>query len=303
MPHLTINGVTFPGEADSFGESPEFIGDILGRAQSGALVESRTTRKRRWRVRSVFMLASDAEAWRRFLEGDGHFWRLTNNGVSSKGVGPQSGGAFSFSTFSPPTGSMGCVTVSAAGSIGWNLASVMGPGWTPASGFTLSIYRQDSTALGDTTTGFYRYLVMGTAAWALGTANPAGATQWRDGSTGNFGVGRWLEMSAAGVLSIWGKGNSAGGNAAHSYAMVTALPFALPSSWQSSVVDFSDARRLLNLPWLSLNPRITLGGDAIPDANGATVVARVNVLEQRNVRLAGAHRNNARVIEVEFTEV
>lgn len=306
MPHLTVNGVTFPGEADSFSETPEWIGDVTGRAQSGALVESRTTRKRRWNVRSVFLQASEAEAWRLFLEGNGHNWRLATGGVSSKGVGPQSGGTYTFSNFAPPTGSMSCVTVgsnTAAGSISWNLSTVMGPGWTPSSGFTISVYRQDSSALGDTSSGYYRYLVTGSSAWSVGTANPSGLTQWRDGSTGSYGVGRWLELNSSGVLALWGKGNSASANAAHNYAMLTALPFALPSSWQSSLVDYTDDRRAASLPWISENPRITLGGDAIPDADGATVVARVQSLDQRNVRLGGAHRNNARVLTVEFIEV
>ena len=117
MAHLTVNGVTFPGEADSFAESPEFIGDVTGRAQSGALVESRVTRKRRWGVRSVFLTATDAEAWRLMLEGDGHQWRLATNAVSSKGQGPASGGSYSFSSFAPATGTIGCVTVNAGSSI------------------------------------------------------------------------------------------------------------------------------------------------------------------------------------------
>lgn len=303
MPHLTVNGVTFPGEADTFGEQGEFIGDVLGRSQSGALVESRTTRKRRWRARSVFLLASDAEAWRRFLEGDGHNWQFASNAVSSKGLGPVSGGVWSMSSFSAPAGTVECVTVTGGSSVEWNLGSAMGPGWTPSRGWTVFVYRQDSTALGDTSTGFYRYMITGSSTWTLGTANPSGVTQWRDGSTGSWGVGRWMELNAAGRLALHGKGNSAGANSTHSYAMLTALPFAAPSSWQSQLVDFTEARRAVNRSWVSANPRVLIGGDAIPDPDGVQVVARVGVLDQRNVRLSGAHRNNARIIEVEFIEV
>lgn len=303
MPHLTVNGVTFPGEADSFAESPEWIGDVTGRSQSGALVESRTTRKRRWAVRSVFLQAAEAEAWRLMLEGDGHYWRLATNAVSSKGLGASSGGTFSFATFTPPTGNTPCISVGAGSSVSWALGSVMGPRWTPAAGFTLSVYRQDSTSSGDATSGFYRYLVTGSSAWALGTANPAGVTQYRDGTAGTYGVGEWLELTANGNLSLHGKGNSAGASHAHSYAYLTALPFALPSGWVASLNAYTDARRLAGLPWISENPRVVLAGDAIPDTNGANVVARVQSLDQRNVVLGGAHRNNARVLTVEFIEV
>jgi len=303
MPHLTVNGVTFPGEANSFAESPEFIGDVTGRSQSGALVESRTTRKRRWSVRSVFLQAAEAEAWRTMLEGGGHQWSLSGNAISSKGVGPQAGGTFSFATMGAPAGNLGCISVGAGASVAWNLASVMGPGWTPTSGYTVAVYRQNSTTLGDTATGFFRYLVTGSVTWTVGTPNPGSLTQYQDGTSGSFAVGRWLEMSSAGVLSLFGEGDAAGANFAHNYAMLTALPFALPSGWQSSLVSFTDTRRLAGLPWISQTPRVVLGGDAIPDANGVSVCARVTVLEQRNVVLGGAHRNNARVLTVDFIEV
>lgn len=303
MAHLTVNGVTFPGVADSFAESPEFIGDNLGRSQNGSLVESRTTRKRRWGVRSVFLSASDAEAWRLLLEGDGHFWRLGTNAISSKGLGPSSGGTYSFTTFSPPTGTTACVEVGAGSQISFPVAAYMGPRWTPTLGFTISIYKLDVSTSGDATTGFYRYMITGSSPWSVGTPNPAGITQWQDSTSGSFNVGQWVAMSAGGSLTIHGRGNVAGVAAFKQYAYLTVLPFALPASWQSSFVAFTEARRAAGLPWVSLNPKIVLGGDAIPDANGASVVARVNTLEQRNVVLSGAHRNNARVLEVEFIEV
>lgn len=304
MPHLTVNGVQFPGEADSFFEEPEFIGDVTGRSQSGSLVESRTTRKRRWSVRSVFLTATDAEAWRLMLEGDGHQWRLATNAVSSKGQGPSSGGSYSFSSFTPTTGTIGCVTVNAGSSISWALGAVMGPRWTPALGWTAIVLRQDGTTIGDTSSGFYRYMITGAGSYSVGTANPSGLTQWRDYSSGALNVGRWLAMSAAGVLSLHGLGSATGSPSnAHSYAQLTVLPFALPSTWQFDIATQCLNRQTDGLPFLSENPRIVLDGDAIPDDDGANVVARVSTLDQRNVRLAGAHRNNARVITVEFIEV
>lgn len=300
MPHLTVQGVTFPGEADSFTESGEFVGDVTGRSQNGTLVEARTTRKRRWSVRSVFVGSAEADAWRLALEGDGHHWALATHAVSDKGVGSIAG-SFSFTTFTPTTGTIGCVEVTSGGTIQWNLANVMGPRWTTSSGWTAIVLREDRTLANDSSNGFFRYMVIGSGAFS--GINPAGSTQYRDATSGTFSVGHWFAMTSDGVVSLAGRGNIAGVNAIHRYAQLTILPFALPASWQSAIATQTSARQTAGLPFLSELPRISLGGDAIPDTNGATCVARVGSLDQRNVRLAGSHANNARILTVEFIEV
>lgn len=303
MPHLTVNGITFPGQADSLEEEPQYVGEALGRSSNGAMLESRTTRKRMWRLRSVFLTPTEANGWQRTIEGDGHYWRLGTTAVSTKGRGPNVGGTYNFTTFAPPTGSAACIQVGSGSSIKWSMGSALGPGWSPESGFTISVYARKSATEGDIGTAYYRYLVTGTAGWNQGTANPSNVTQYRNGTSGTYGVGYWLDLTTAGVLGLYGFGDSAGAANAKSYAYLTILPFALPSAWVSGLASHTETMRLAVLPFISELPRVVLAGDAIPDANGVNAIGRVRSLGQRNVNLAGSQRNNARVIEVEFFEV
>lgn len=304
MPHLTINGVTFPGEADSFEEQPQWVGETLGRSSNGAMIESRTARKRRWRVRSVFVQAAEAEQWRRMIEGEGQYWRLGSHAISSKGLGPNSGGSYTYSTFtSGATSGLGAIEVASGSSIKWSLTSTFGSSWSPSSGYTVSVYARKQTGDGDTESANRRYLFTGSSAWTQGTANPSGVTQYRDGASGSYGAGYWIDLTSAGVLGLYGYGDSAGAAGAHRYQYLSILPFAIPSTWVSGLVAHTSTMLTAVSPFIAEFPRVVLAGDAIPDTNGVNAVGRVQVLEQRNVRLGGAHRSNARILDVDFFEV
>lgn len=301
MAHLTACGVTIPGAADTFDETPEFVGDLHQRATSGALGETRTGRKRAWSCTTSFLQAGTAEMLRKLLEGDGHAFSFSSNVYSNKGLGPDVGGSYTQAGSGGPFA--GRITVASGNTFPLALQNAMGApgGWAPSSyGFTILVWRFDVN--GDDGSGgagtWTHYILTGTTTMATGSANPAGVAQLKNGVAGSFNAGRWAYIDATGNVRMQGKGASAGASVAKDYADLVVLPFAIDATTAAGLYSFHGAN-----PWPGPGRRVRLGGDAIPDPLGVDVVCRTSKVAQRNVRLAGAHRNNARVLSIDFTEV
>lgn len=299
MPHLSINGVPWPMAVDSVEESPDEVGEVYARSLGGTLLSTRISRKRKWTGKSSFHIASEAEAWRRFVEGEGQSWSFSGTGgaaISSKGVGPASG------TFTTSGGGgvlgTGKVTPASGSYVGWELARRLGVpgGWTSAKGWTLLCWKQLSVADGGDGTTFVHHIISGAVGVSRGaSANPAGVSVWRNGVFGaSYGVGNWLSIGI--TTALWGYSNA---NVAQAYAYsgVVVLPFVVPVAWVPFLYAFHAGS-----VWPSL-PRVRLGGDVVEDSGGVDVVGRVTKLPQRSIVLAGVRQNNARILELELTEV
>ena len=90
MAFLELNGWTVPVAAGSVSEEPVEIGE-RDRAFDGTYRSSIRAVKRRWRMKTVPMIRSDAEALRGLLLGLGHYWSFDTDLYSSKGLGPVAG--------------------------------------------------------------------------------------------------------------------------------------------------------------------------------------------------------------------
>lgn len=298
MPHLSINGVPWPMAVDSVKESPDEVGGVFTRSLGGALTSTRIGRKRKWSGKSSFHVASEAEAWRRFVEGDGQSWPFTftaGAAISSKGVGP-SAGTFTTSGSGGVLGT-GKVTPASGSYVGFQLARRLGVpgGWTATKGWTLLCWKQLSVADGGDGTTFHHHVISGAVGVTRGaSANPSGVSTWRNGVSGSYGVGNWLSIGT--TTALWGY-SDAGAAAAYAYSGIVVLPFVVPVAW----VPFLYAFHASTL-WPSL-PRVRLGGDVVEDAGGVDVCGRITELPQRSIVLAGQRRNNARTLDLELTEV
>jgi hypothetical protein len=297
MPHFSINGVPWPQKADSVEESPDEVGEVDTRSLGGTGLSTRIARKRKWQSSSVIHTASEGEAWRRLVEGEGQCWPFTGAGgaaISTKGLGPSSG---TFTTAA--TGgvlSTGRVTPASGLSVGFDLArrlSVPG-GWLATKGWTLLLWKKISVADGGDGTAYFHHLITGAVGVTRGaTANPAGVSTWRNGVLGSYGVGNWIAVGS--TTSLWGYSN-ANVAAAYDYSNVVVLPFVVPTSWVASLYAFHAANA-----WPAL-PRVRLGGDVVEDVGGVDILGRVTRLQQRAVVLAGTQRTNARVLDLELRE-
>ena len=297
MPHFSINGVPWPQKADSVEESPDEVGAVDDRSLGGTGTSTRIARKRKWKSSSVMHIASEGEAWRRLVEGDGQCWGFTGTGgaaFSSKGLGPSSG---SFSTAS--SGGVlgtGKVTPASGSSIGFTLArrlSVPG-GWLATKGWTLLFWKKLAVADGGDGSTYFHHVVTGAVGVTRGaTANPAGVSTWRNGVLGSYGVGNWLSV---GTTTAWWGYSDAGVAAAYDYSNVVVLPFVVPTSWVPFLYAFHAAN-----PWPSM-PRVRLGGDVVEDVGGVDVLCKAPRIAQRAVILNGTPRTNARVLDLDIRE-
>jgi hypothetical protein len=297
MPHFSINGVPWPQKADSVEESPDEVGEADTRSLGGLGLSTRIARKRRWKSSTVIHTASEGEAWRRMVEGEGQSWGFNGTAglaISSKGLGPSAG---TFTTAG--TGGMhsaGKVTPASASFVGWALARRLGVpgGWVSTKGWTILAWKKLAIADGGDGTTYFHHVVTGAVGITRGaSANPAGVSTWRNGVLGSYGVGNWLSVGV--TTSLWGfsDGNVA---AAYDYSNVVVLPFVVPSAWVPFLYAFHAANA-----WPSL-PRVRLGGDVVEDVGGVDVLGKATRIQQRALILAGSPRTNARVLELELRE-
>lgn len=297
MPHFSINGVPWPMKADSVEETPDEVGSVDDRSLGGTGLSTRIARKRRWKSTSSLHVASDGEAWRRLMEGEGQTWGFTGSGgapYSSKGLGP-SAGTYTTAASGGVLGT-GKVTPGAGASIGFALARRLGVpgGWVATKGWTLLFFKKLAVADGGDGSTYYHHIVTGAVAVTRGaTANPAGVSTWRNGVLGSYGVGNWLSV---GTTTSWWGYSDAGAAAAYDYSNVVVLPFVVPTSWVPFLYAFHAANA-----WPSL-PRVRLGGDVVEDVGGVDVLGKAPRIQQRALVLAGAARTNARVLDVELRE-
>lgn len=298
MPHVTINGVPWPMAVDSVDEQPEDIGEHTARSLNGNGTATRIARKRRWAGRSTFHAAAEGEAWRRFVEGEGQSWTFASgNAISAKGLGPSSG-SFTVSASDGVHG-LGKVTPASGNSVGFTLAKRLGVagGWAATKGWTILVWKRLSVGDGGDGTAYHHFVISGAVGVTRGaSANPVGVSQWRGGVAGNYSVGNWLSVGT--TTALWGYSN-AGAAAAYAYSGLVVLPFVIPSSWVASLAAFHAASS-----WSAVPGAVRLGGDVVADAGGPVdVIGRVKRLPQRSLVLNGTRVSNARILELELTEV
>lgn len=297
MAHTTINGVTIPGEGDAFEETTDDVGATDTRGVNGALVSSSAGRKRDFSVSTVPVTAALGEALRALVCGEGHAWPFADSLWAHAGVGPSS---TTGCTQSASGGKYaGKLAITSTNRFEVSLAKRMARkgGWNPTShGWTVSVWKKLSVGDGGDGTTYHHHLATGSVAVVRGaSANPAGVTQYRGGVVGAFAMGNWLSVSAAGVVAVHAYTN-AGAGAAYDWSDLVVLPFQVPAAWTPDLYTWLSARA-----WSRL-PRVELAGDCIPDLVPVEVRARVSSLKQRNVFLEGAHRNNARVLDIDLKE-
>lgn len=301
MANVEICGVAVGDARDSVEEEPAFVDESTGRTVNGTHYDERTLRKRKWRFRTSFKTPAEAEALRRFAEGDGHLANFVEDDLyTSKGVAAELLSDASITL----TGGKHSARVSVVDGeyLGWVLANRMsqpdGNAWTATSGFTLMCWRKDPSfeALGDGAT-FHHYVVTGAVHHTRGaSADPAGFTQYRNGAAGSFGVGEWIAMLAGGIVRLNGWANT-GDAEPIEFSDVVILPFEIPASWVPQIYSYADA-----YAWPTLR-QIAFGGNCIEDAAPAAARVRVTRLPQRGVVFEGTFESAARLLEFLVSEV
>lgn len=308
MSYLKLNGVTIPTVAGSVHEAFEDIGSDDVDGIIGNVMRQRTRQRRVWTFQTPHMTATKALAMRRWVEGFGMRWpRLYQTGnvsaYSSTGVTTAvSSGVRTLTATGGPSTTPERVTIASGGYEGFRLQSRMGvhrvAGWSPSvDGFTIICWRYWTTAEGVGANGWYRTIITGTTTFTRGTsANPASVTQYRNGASGSYNLGRCFNVATATpYVSLHGYLNT-NTAAAVDFSDVVFLPYEIPSSWVSEINTFQAAYPMSDLP------RMWLTGDGIPDASPVSVVGRVRAMSQMPMVLEGAHAATNRTLEIELRE-
>lgn len=296
MPFATCFGITLPFARNEWRQTPVRVGAGDGRVDSGVAVTSETVRKREWEAKTIVGPQAEREALRRILEGDGlHVDFNDASDFSWSGIGPSVAPASSFTTpGARGSGSNPCRIVASGGELRYALASHMRQPdgtWGATKGWTVAVFRRLEVADGGDGTTFVDHLATGSVAVVRGAAaNPVGVTQYKSGVAGNWSMGNWLSVSAAGEVGIHGYSN-AGVAGAYRYDELLVWPFALPSTvmatWAAAIATFRAAQSMGRLP------RVLLHGDCIPDASPLAVRCRLERSELEQMAFDGAWRNNS----------
>ena len=301
MAFLLINGVPFPVRADSWSVDFDHYGDVMGRAVSGALLESRTGVKRVFRCRSTRLDRTLANAWRKFIEAQGHGWDFEDATFwpySRTGQGYGLTGTFSRDAASPKWGASRLL-VGLGSSFGADLEHRLHipAGWSPTvHGWSILAHYHNGSTWAD-------WLATGDVVVTRGaSANPPGVTQYADGVAGSHGMGNVINVAttgtgSSGFVSVSGY-STAGGAANRYYDDLVFYPFQIPAEW----VDDISADRAAQA--YCLPPCVRLEGDAV-DAEPIEVIGRV----ERAIQLGTVNANTAQfeaatyALEVVFAEV
>lgn len=296
MSHLEINGITIPGAADSFEEEPDFIADVDERGANGGMLSSSGGRARTWTATTTPQTAAVGEALRSLIEGEGHAWEFTESLYSFGGLGPSSYSGCSANASGGKHDGRLAITSGNRFEVTFTSRMRRRGGWDPtATGWTVLVWKQLSVGDGGDGTTYHHHIATGDVAVVRGAAaNPAGVAQYLDGVAGNASMGNWLSVSAAGLIAVHAYDN-AGSAGGYNFSDLVVLPFAMPAAWAPQFFARLNAQRFARLP------RIEVSGDAIPDGI-VEARGRVPNLKQRNVHLEGAHRNNARVLQLQLRE-
>jgi hypothetical protein len=295
MPYLALNGVDVPVLHGSPEEEEISIAD-RARALDGSVLEVYNGVKRRWRFRTIPLVASDAEAWRGLIRGDGDHITFASDTWSDKGVGPTQTGGHSL-------GGGGAGTIAMSGydaSLSWAVGAASD--WTivcrayrPAPGWRTFIKRSDGAQWIDGVrddAGALRIIsfasgalrmessAFGGADWAALTAKALGARtkvpavfssfQVTTAGTSGAGAPAWSGTYGATVTDgtvVWtnvGEDNAYAHDIAH-------FPFKVPDSWAASLTTNYTAN------YWSTCPRLRGTGDLF--GSGVTVTVEGRVLE------------------------
>ena len=309
MPMVKLNGITIPTFKDTVAEEIVFSGDILARAISGALIESRTSRKRQWNFITPPMRSADANRYRMWIEGVGLGWNFNSVDGTNRQAYSRSGQGCSFAlvgAVSPTFIKYGAnaIKVGASEAFGFlyqNRITGM-PNWAPTSGWTMAFWSYRTVALdGVGVDGYYHYVLVGTVSHtASASANPASVTQYRNGVAGVYNAGRLINVTVANDVSLCGNNQTAGlAGAAKDYDDWTFLPFAIPAAWVTELYNFALVSEMGEVPVLKAS------GDFIPDTSPVEVIGRVRTIQNINARLGGASgvEPNVKQLSVTLFEV
>lgn len=304
--HLTINGLTIPTFRDTVTEEPEDVGENFDRGLIGNILRTRTGRLRKWRFTMPLKQVSEAEPYRKWLEGDGQHWPFKNdaataaNALSFLGATNSVAGTFTSSIAGGYRNSR--LTVSSGSQFGVRLANRLNvqrrTGWSPTTdGWTLAVWRKFQVAEG-TTAAFHHVIMKGAVEFlrAASSGNPAGVKQYLDGVLGSYALGRAIQVhsSTSPYVALFGKLTD-NTSADVDYSDWTFLPYEIPDAWVASLYAEALARDLANLPKVSANGTFLQDGPV-------DVVCRVTTIHQAGGVVAGSFQNNLRALDVEMFE-
>lgn len=222
MPMLTLNEVTILTHVRRASEKIEVIGD-KARAFDGSWLETRTSEKSLWEIRTPVLAQDEGEALKLFLEGRGHNWTFDADRFSDgKGLGPSSGAAAGTITGGGKFGSY--MALSGAEQITWPT----GFGDPATNDYTILLF-EDSAAPWDR--------------WAIKNVQGV-VTKFLNGvSSGAATV--FVSVDSSGDLTI---GDGAG---AWDIDDLVFVPYAMPDSWLETGGGLdAPTRAFSNLPAL-----------------------------------------------------
>lgn len=202
---LLLNG--YPLRVRDVTKEPIEIGE-RDRAFSGKYRSSRRALKRRWRMKTVPMIRTHAEAVKGLLLGLGHYWSFDDDLYSSKGLGPNAG----YTATQSPTGGLYGGKAS--------ITSITYAVGLPTDEWTVSVARWSGTA------------------WELYAVRADGA-KWRNGARDDALNTSWLSVSG-GSLTLTGSPTD--------YDELVAVPYLATDqqivAWHGLTLPFSALPRL-----------------------------------------------------------
>lgn len=273
---LKLNGIPLPVLDGSMTKTIKEIGE-RSIAQDGTARSQVRTRKRVWSGRTPPMSQASAEAWMRYLNGEGHTASFDSDMYTSGGIiGTLSGGAardagtFKYGTHSLKlaAGVSGCV---------WNVGLGVESSGGTTKGWTFACWRHNGAS-------WEHYVVTYNA--TTGTT-----AQYLGGTLVGASSPSWLSVSSSGNVTL-----SNGTGTSIYYDDVNMFHFPVPSTWPAYMAALTTATA--NMPDLRTE------GDLIPDGNrtvqGMALTAQV---VQAGLESSGTWTQNQEQVEFTLTEV
>jgi len=232
-------------------------------AYDGTLRKSRQSIKHDLEFETTPMLSATALALESLIRGLGEVWSFDSDFYGSKGLGPTAGYVATVASPGTPKFGSALSVTATTGSITY--AAALGSSWTAA---------------------FWRTADNGVT-WVHYIITSAG-TKWLNGVSNDAAVTTWFAVSS-GSATI----TNATGSAVF-YDDLVLLPYLIVSTWPAVWGVATSAFPLL--------PKLTISGDAIPEATSRTVMGEATP-SFRKLVVSGSLRTNAKVLSISLAEV
>jgi hypothetical protein len=235
---LTLNGISVDCYLDGTEISRVRFGES-SRAFSGTPRRSWRATKREWRLHTGPLSNTDADAFQRLIDGEGHHWSFDLDHYSDKGLSASSAnGTVTAGNAKWGSSRLRCNNVVE----GFQIAN-------PNSAWTVMFFRSTNA----TTTAYTHYVIR------------SDATKWVDGVQNNgASTSAFFSNSGTSTLTF----NLGNGAALNDFDDVVFLPYTPPTSWMPTLYTFNNAQAFSALP------RLTATGTVLKNAT-LTVLGEV----------------------------